>query len=163
MRDRIAEAVEALRGCLRREAPREVRAMDAARVIREAGPFRWVGLYEVHADEIAVLAWDGPSAPSHPRFPVTQGLNGAAVSSRKPVIVQDVSRDPRYLATLGSTMAEMIVPVRTASGAVVGTIEVESERVGAFTQADQALLEACAPVLLPLWPGEAPISDGDAA
>lgn len=35
--------------------------------------------------------------------------------------------------------------------AVVGTIDVESERIDAFTQDDVAFLERCAKKLLPLW------------
>jgi putative methionine-R-sulfoxide reductase with GAF domain len=52
------------------------------------------------AHAIADIAWCGPTAPSHPRFPRSQGLNGAAVASRKAVVVQDVSKDRRYLPTL---------------------------------------------------------------
>ena len=98
-----------------------------------------------------MIAWSGPSAPTYPRFPRTAGLNGAAVRTGEPVIVQDVSADPRYLTTLSSTRAEAVVPVKSAAGVVVGTIDVESERAGAFTDADRALLEACAAALAPLW------------
>jgi putative methionine-R-sulfoxide reductase with GAF domain len=70
------------------------------------------------------------------------------------VIVQDVSQDPRYLSTLGSTRAEMIVPVRvTPDGTVVGTIDVESERAQAFSDRDSTLLQACAEAIAGLWRG----------
>jgi putative methionine-R-sulfoxide reductase with GAF domain len=52
-----------------------------------------------------------------------QGLNGAFVSSRKPVIVQDVASDARYLTTIGGTRGEMIQPGFDESGVVVGTID----------------------------------------
>jgi hypothetical protein len=32
-------------------------------------------------DEIAVIAWDGPEPPNYPRFPISKGLNGAAVAA----------------------------------------------------------------------------------
>ena len=143
--------VDELRSCLGISGSREQRAKCAARAIRQRGNYRWVGLYDVGASEISVIAWDGPDAPSHPRFPITSGLNGAAVASSAPIIVQDVAADPRYLTTLGSTKSEMIVPLRTVDGRVIGTIDVESDRVGAFTEEDHRFLEACALVILPLW------------
>jgi GAF domain-containing protein len=130
---------------------RSVKAQCAAAVIRALGPYRWVGLYDVLAAEIAVIAWDGPEPPTHPRFPVTKGLNGAAVATRKPVIVQDVAQDPRYLTTIGGTRGEMIQPVLNTAGTVIGTIDVESERVNAFAARDEQILAACAKRLLWLW------------
>jgi hypothetical protein len=62
---------------------RERKAAGIAEAIRRSGGYRWVGLYEVSEDEIANLAFDGPGAPDHPRFPVTRGLSGAAVASGK--------------------------------------------------------------------------------
>jgi L-methionine (R)-S-oxide reductase len=85
------------------------------------------GHYEVTEDEIVNLAFDGLGVPAHPRFPVTQGLSGAAVASGKTVVVGDVSKDPRYLKAFGSTRSEIIVPVVDRAGRkVVGTIDVES-------------------------------------
>jgi GAF domain-containing protein len=126
-------------------------ARHAAEVIRAAGGYHWVGLYDVTASHITAIAWTGPTAPQHPTFPVTQGLNGAAVAQRGAVIVQDVRQDPRYLTTFGSTLAEAILPVFSSGGDVVGTIDVESDRVNAFTAADVAFLRRCADVLAFLW------------
>jgi len=46
----------------------------------------------------------------------------------------------------------MVVPVWSVDGRVVGTIDVESDRLSAFTEEDRKFLEACATVILPLWP-----------
>ncbi len=56
-------------------------AVRIAETIRSAGNYRWVGIYEVSGEEIAVVAWSGPGEPACPRFPITQGLSGTAVSS----------------------------------------------------------------------------------
>jgi GAF domain-containing protein len=130
---------------------RQAKAERAAGIIRRAGGYRWVGLYDVSPADIAVVAWQGPAPPTHPRFPRSQGLNGAAVASGSPVIVPDVSTDPRYLTTIGGTRAEMIVPVKDGDGRVVGTIDVESEQTNAFSESDRTLLEGCAEALRPLW------------
>jgi GAF domain-containing protein len=130
---------------------RIAKAQRAIDLIRSLGPYRWAGLYDVLATEIAVIAWSGPEAPTHLRFSIAKGLNGACVSSRDPVIVQDVARDPRYLTTIGGTRGEMIQPVFDESGAVVGTIDVESDRVDAFRSRDKELLALSAKNLSWLW------------
>jgi L-methionine (R)-S-oxide reductase len=127
------------------DGDRERKAAGVARAIRRAGTYRWVGLYEVTEDEIVNLAFDGLGVPAHPRFPVTQGLSGAAVASGETVVVGDVSKDPRYLTAFGTTRSEIIVPIVDRSGRkVVGTIDVESEKVDAFSEEDRAALERCA-------------------
>jgi putative methionine-R-sulfoxide reductase with GAF domain len=57
----------------------EQSAARLAAAIRRFGDYRWVGIYEVSAEEIGVVGWDGPGPPAHPRFPRTEGLCGAAV------------------------------------------------------------------------------------
>jgi L-methionine (R)-S-oxide reductase len=143
--------LEILRSLANATTSRTEKAREAAALIRVLGAYRWTGLYDVSPSEIAVIAWDGPEAPTYPRFPVTKGLNGAAVASKRAVIVQDVSADPRYLTTIGGTRGEMIQPIVGPSGAVIGTIDVESDRVNAFSARDEALLAACAERLRWLW------------
>ena len=129
-----------------------VKAREVAELIRAARGYHWVGLYEVTSTEIAALAWTGTQAPTFPRFPITRGLNGAAVASRRHVVVQDVTRDPRYLTTFGATRAEAIFVVASpANGRIIGTIDVESDRSNAFTPEDEAFLGGCAEALVCLW------------
>ena len=39
------------------------KARRIAAAIRESGGYRWVGIYDVTPDGIAVVAWSGPAAP----------------------------------------------------------------------------------------------------
>jgi L-methionine (R)-S-oxide reductase len=105
-------------------APEE-RARSAERIaasIRQFGGYRWVGVYDVTPDEIAVIGWDGPAPPAHPRFARDRGLCGAAVAAGVTVIVDDVAADPRYLITHTTTRSEIVVPVVRDRG-VVGSID----------------------------------------
>jgi L-methionine (R)-S-oxide reductase len=120
--------------------------------VRAAGGYRWVGVYDVGQREISVIAWSGKGAPAYPRFPVNRGLTGAAVSSGRTVISNDVSNDPRYLTAFGSTQSEIIVPIRDEdTRQVVGTLDVESELKNAFTDAERRRLEEYAKAMAPLW------------
>jgi GAF domain-containing protein len=137
-----------------RNDDRSGRAREAAESLRLARDFHWVGLYDVTASEIRAIAWTGVQPPAFPIFPRTQGLNGAAVSTGCPVVINDVRNDRRYLTTFGTTLAEAIVPVRVGD-AIVGTIDVESDRVDAFTTDDERFLQRCAEALVPLWSSRA--------
>ena len=130
----------------RGEAPARI-----AELVRAARGYRWVGLYAVGKTEISASAWTGVEAPSFPRFPVSQGLCGAAVQSRAPVVVGDVRTDSRYLTTFGSTCSEIVVPVMDGGGKVLGLIDVEGEKVDAFTDDDEKFLQDCARALLALF------------
>jgi L-methionine (R)-S-oxide reductase len=132
--------------------PRPAKARFVAELIRREGNYRSAGLYDVGAEEIRVLGWDGPEVPAHPSLPRAKGLCGAAAAARSVVRVDDVRDDPRYLMTLASTRSEIIVPItRGPHKEVVGLIDVESDRIAAFSDADQAFLEGCAGALAKLW------------
>ena len=122
-----------------------------AEQIREAGAYRWVGIYAVGRSEISVIGWSGPAPPAYPRFPKDRGLCGAAAASGRTVVVNDVVKDPRYLETLTTTRSEIVVPVKRSTGEVVGVIDVESERPDAFGIVDQQKLEEFAVLAAALW------------
>jgi putative methionine-R-sulfoxide reductase with GAF domain len=131
---------------------RAIKAKRLAELIQKLGEYRWVGIYDVGRETVSIVGWSGPSAPEHPSFPVTKGLTGAAIESKKTVIVGDVRTDPRYLTAFGSTLSEIIVPVlHPGDGRVVGTVDVESEKANAFSTRDREMIEQCAQAALPLW------------
>jgi L-methionine (R)-S-oxide reductase len=128
------------------------KARRLAERIQTLGQYRWVGVYDVGAESVSILAWSGPGAPAHGSFPVSEGLTGAAIEQKETVIVGDVRADPRYLTAFGSTLSEIIVPVLDPSGErVIGTIDVESASANAFGPQDQRMIEQCAQAALALW------------
>jgi GAF domain-containing protein len=115
-----------------------------------------VGIYDVdHAvGEVRNLVFDGPGAPTYPRFPMDAGLTGVAIREGRTVNVGDVAENPVYLTALGTTRSEIIIPIFDgARRVVVGTLDVESEKLHAFGEGDQILLEDYAEALRPLWAG----------
>jgi L-methionine (R)-S-oxide reductase len=133
---------------------RITKAERIAEAIREAGTYRWVGIYDVNVrpGTVSNIAWSGPNAPAYPVFPITKGLTSRAIAARKTVNVGDVASDSSYLTALDSTRAEIIVPILDDTGDhVIGTIDVESEHLNAFDSKAQALLEESANVLTKFW------------
>ena len=113
-------------------------------MIRGGRDYRWVGIYKVSRGELIIVGATGNTPPAYPRFPVTQGLCGAAVEGRETIVVADVHKDPRYLPTFGTTQSEILVPIVNDSERVVGVIAVESEKLAAFQQDDRRFLECAA-------------------
>jgi putative methionine-R-sulfoxide reductase with GAF domain len=146
--DELVEAVAAI--AVASHSPAE-RATRIAGAIREAGSHRWVGVYEVTDADVAILGYAGPGAPAHPRFPRTRGLTATAVATGRAVVVDDVTGDPRYLTAFDSTRSEMIVPVVGDRTTVIGTIDVESEHVAAFGDAERELVGRLAHAVVPLF------------
>ncbi len=143
-----------LKAILAQDANRSVKAAMITEAIRDSGPYRWVGIYDVDSQRgiVSNIAWCGPAAPAYPVFPVTKGLTSRAISAKKTINVGDVASDPNYLTALESTRSEIIVPVVDATrDRVIGTIDVESERPNAFDSETQALLEECARLLVDFW------------
>lgn len=120
-------------------------AGETCRLLRSAIPhYSWVGVYMIEGGETLVLkAWDGPAATQHVRIPLGQRICGLAAREERTVIVDDVNRDPRYLACFLQTRSEIVVPI-FADRRVVGEIDIDSDRPSAFTEADRALLEFAA-------------------
>ena len=143
---------DALLGIIRNRPTRLEFAEKVAELIRHSRNYRWVGVYGVGPEEVSIIAYSGPDAPAYPQFPITRGLTGSAIRDRKTVVVGHVRSDPRYLTAFGTTVSEIIIPILDEkTGAVVGTIDVESEQANAFSLEDQKLLEVCARVVSLLW------------
>jgi GAF domain-containing protein len=124
------------------------RLKQMAEMIREACDYRWVGIYKATRTEFVIAAGTGTCPPAYPRFPIAQGLCGAAAESRKTVCVGDVHRDPRYLPTFGSTQSEIVVPIIDKENHIVGMLDVESANLNAFDKDDRHFLEHVAPLLV---------------
>ena len=108
--------------------------------------YNWVGFYMLEPGAqppVLVLgAFEGAMTP-HTRIPLNQGICGAAASSGQTVVVDDVARDPRYLACSLETKSEIVVPV-FAHGKVVGELDIDSHFPAAFTTEHQELVQHCA-------------------
>src|SRR6267142_2366532 len=108
--------------------------------------YNWVGFYMLEpgaAPPMLVLGHFQGAMTPHTRIPLNQGICGAAASSGKTVIVDDVRSDPRYLACSVETKSEIVVPV-FVHGRVAGELDVDSHFPAAFGFEDRELVEYCA-------------------
>jgi len=66
-------------------------------------------------------------------IPLGMGITGAAAQTRKVVRVKDTSKDPRYIASHPDIRSEVAMPL-IVQDRVVGVMDLESDRVGFFTE-----------------------------
>ena len=76
--------------------------------------------------------------------PLGKGITGAAAESRSIVRVTDTATDPRYIASHPDIRSEIAVPL-VVQDRVVGVMDLESERMGFFTEEHARLLAVLAP------------------
>ena len=72
-----------------------------------------------------------------------EGISGSAAETGRAIIVPDVSRDDRYVQHRPGTKSEMAVPMLSGDQ-VIGVFNIESDRVNAYDEQAQSLLEAFA-------------------
>jgi phosphoserine phosphatase RsbU/P len=68
-----------------------------------------------------------------------EGVVGTAAERRQPVLVADVKADPRYLSATDFVRSELSVPMIVRQR-LVGVIDVQATRIGAFQDYDRAML-----------------------
>ena len=66
------------------------------------------------------------------RVAATEGIVGAAATLKEPVIVPDVTADPRYLMVNPETRSELAIPMMH-KGKVIGVLDLESPQLNYFT------------------------------
>ena len=119
-----------------------------SRLQERLGHYDWVGFYMIEKgrigeDPMLVLGPYVGAVTQHKRIPLNQGICGAAASTGRTVVIDDVSKDPRYLACSIETKSEIVVPIRV-KGEVVGELDIDSHQPAAFGSDDRQLVEHCA-------------------
>jgi phosphoserine phosphatase RsbU/P len=111
----------------------------------------------VNYDVFSVMLWDDSkqtlesvfsvryedSIPARLLMPLNQGITGAAAAQKRTIRIDDVRQDPRYLACSldgeAEVRSELVVPLLRVNR-LVGVLDLESTKVGAFTADHEQLL-----------------------
>ncbi|PHQ67050.1 MAG: diguanylate cyclase [Paracoccus sp.] len=101
--------------------------------------FDWTGFYRVVGPELLKI---GPYQGGHGCLviPFSRGVCGAAARTGKVQLVADVDAFPGHIACASSTRSEIVLPVFGAGGRLIGVLDIDSDRVDAFTAEDAARL-----------------------
>ena len=120
----------------------------AQRLHEKMTAYNWVGFYLADPTDPGVLLV-GPYVGSfepHGRIPLNSGLCGVAARSGQVVVVQDVAKDPRYLAGSSLVKSEIVIPIFVKQK-LAAELDIESYFLNTFTKLEQEFVEACANVI----------------
>jgi signal transduction histidine kinase len=84
-----------------------------------------------------------PPSAAQLKLRVGEGITGWVARTGAPARVGDVRKDSRYIMLRRNVRSELAVPLE-AQGQVLGVLNVDSDRLDAFSPSDQELLEALA-------------------
>jgi len=103
--------------------------------------FDWTGFYRNVGNETLKI---GPYQGGHGclTIPFSRGVCGAAARTGEVQLVADVEAFPGHIACAASTRSEIVLPVWDADGALLGVLDIDSDRPDAFDAADAAGLSA---------------------
>jgi len=103
--------------------------------------FDWTGFYRVTEPGLLKI---GPYQGGHGclTIPFARGVCGAAARSGEVQIVADVDAFPGHIACAASTRSEIVLPVWDGAGALLGVLDIDSDRPDAFDRTDAEGLSA---------------------
>jgi L-methionine (R)-S-oxide reductase len=107
--------------------------------LREVFAWWWVGFYWVKGDELVLGPFQGPIACTRIRF--GKGVCGTAWKEQKSLLVPDVNTFAGHIACSSSSVAEIVMPIVDANKAVVGVLDVDSEKYDTLDETDVHYLE----------------------
>jgi GAF domain-containing protein len=122
---------------------------QAMRILNELPHFDWSGIYRLEGDILVLDAFCG-AATEHDRIPVGRGVCGTAVAQNSNQIVDDVRDLDNYLACSLDTRSEIVVLIRR-EGEIIGQIDIDGHRAGAFGKTEEDLLSSVAEILASRW------------
>src|SRR5579863_3541149 len=74
-----------------------------------------------------------PEFTERSRIKVGEGVTGQAAQQRQPILIDDVTLDPRYIEGVPNVRSELAIPLITKNR-VIGVIDLEAREPGYFTE-----------------------------
>src|SRR5262249_54470879 len=146
-RELYATLEEQARGLLHGERDLVANAANFSALIYGALPdVNWVGFYFLKDGELVVGPFQGK--PACVRIALGKGVGGTAAATRQTQLVEDVHAFPGHIACDAASRSEIVVPLVTARGELLGVLDLDSPELARFDAVDQAGLERVASVFL---------------
>jgi GAF domain-containing protein len=101
--------------------------------------FFWTGFYLIENGEMTVNMYQGPVACQI--LEKNKGVCWAAFNKKETVVVEDVHQFPGHIACDSRSNSEVVVPLKNATGEIIGVLDVDSKEKAAFDEVDARWLE----------------------
>ena len=103
--------------------------------------YTWVGFYFANHDTQTLHLGPYVGAPTdHTEIPFGKGICGQVAVSNQNFVVPDVAAQDNYIACSFTVKSEIVVPL-FVNGKNIGQIDIDSNVLDPFTEADERFLE----------------------
>jgi L-methionine (R)-S-oxide reductase len=149
--EQYAQLLDQARALMAGEADRIANAANLSSLVYHALPgFNWAGFYFFDGNELVVGPFQG--LPACVRIPLDKGVCGAAARTRQTQRIDDVHAFPGHIACDSASNSELVVPLVSADGSLIGVFDLDSPEHARFDADDQAGLEALAAAFIQTLP-----------
>lgn len=114
----------------------------SAAIFHTLPDLNWAGFYFFDGRELVVGPFQGK--PACVRIALDRGVCGAAARTREIQIVADVHAFPGHIACDSASNSEIVLPLVSATGQLVGVLDLDSPLHGRFDLADAKGLQKVA-------------------
>ncbi len=121
----------------------------SALLFQELKDINWAGFYFLKREELVLGPFQGKVACV--RIPVGRGVCGTAVAEKRSHVVPDVHKFPGHIACDCASNSEVVVPIISAEGQVVGVIDIDSPVFDRFSEDDKIGLEQIATIIAEIF------------
>lgn len=101
--------------------------------------FFWTGFYLLNEGKLQVGPYQGPVACQE--LEKNKGVCWAGINGGKAVVVEDVHQFPGHIACDSRSKSEIVIPVKTNDGVIIGVLDVDSGELASFDNIDARELE----------------------
>jgi len=122
-------------------------AQFSAFFYNQVDDLNWAGFYLNRNEELVLGPFQGQVACV--RIPFSRGVCGAAAATRQTQRVEDVHAFPGHIACDSASNSELVIPL-VKEGRLIGVLDLDSPKVGRFSEADQVGLERLVAIFLEL-------------
>ena len=134
-----------VKGLLSDETDQIANLANFAAALREAFGFFWVGFYIKRENQLVLGPFQGPIACTRINF--DKGVCGYCYRRKETVIVPNVEEFPGHIACSSASKSEIVVPVFDKNGDVSMVLDVDSDKLDDFSEADKEGLEQLVKIL----------------
>ena len=103
-----------------------------------------MGVYVLEGDILVLGPFRGPNPAGHERIPLGEGVCGAVAANRRTEVVPDVNARPGHIQCFIGTRSEAVAPIVGEDGRTLGVLEIDSDTLNAFGEAEVRLVEEAA-------------------
>lgn len=102
----------------------------------------WTGFYLVKKGELKLGPFQGPVACTSIDF--GKGVCGSSWKQSEAIVVPDVDQFPGHIACSSASRSEIVVPIVSSAGEVVGVLDIDNTELNTFDDTDRKYLsELC--------------------